>query len=68
MNFGDNVRTLREQHGYSQLELSAMVGVSQPTFAQYETSAKSPNVFVAIKIARLLGTTVEELVNGKDGE
>jgi len=62
MNFGDNVRTLREKKGITQAELSAMVGVSQPTFAQYETGSKAPNVYTAVKLARILGATVEELV------
>lgn len=65
MNFGENVKRLREAHSYTQAELASMAGVSQSVLSQYETSAKSPNVFVAVKLARLLGTTVDELVNGK---
>ena len=61
MNFGDNVRATRERLGISQSEISKAVGVAQATFAQYETGAKAPNVYVAVKIARLLGTTVEQL-------
>ena len=62
MNFGDNVRVLREKRGITQAELSAMVGVAQPTFAQYETGSKAPNVYTAVKLARSVGTTVEEFV------
>lgn len=61
MHFGDNIRTLREKRGITQSELSQAVGVAQATFAQYEVGAKAPNVYVAVKIARILGTTVEEL-------
>ena len=61
MNFGDNVRALREKRGISQSELSQAVGVAQATFAQYEVGAKAPNVYVAVKIAKILGTTVEQL-------
>ena len=61
MNFGDNVRALREKRGLTQGELSEAVGVQQSTFCQYELGAKAPNVYVAVKIARILGTTVEEL-------
>ena len=61
MNFGDNVRMAREKQGISQKDISLAVGVAQATFAQYETGAKAPNVYVAVKIAKLLGTTVEAL-------
>ena len=61
MNFGDNVRAAREKQGITQSEISQAVGVAQATFAQYETGAKAPNVYVAVKIAKLLGTTVEQL-------
>lgn len=61
MNFGDNVRALREKRGITQSELSQAVGVAQATFAQYEVGAKAPNVYVAVKIAKILGTTVEQL-------
>lgn len=66
MNFGDNVRMLREQHNYSQTEVSSMIGISQPTYAQYETQGKVPNMYTAIKIAKLFGVTVEELAFGKE--
>lgn len=66
MNFGDNVRTLRENHGYSQVEVSEYLGISQPTYAQYETGSKAPNVYTAVKLAKLLGTTVEDLVLRKE--
>ena len=66
MAFGDNLRTLREQHGYSQMELSKMVGISQVALAHYEIGSRAPTVFVAIKLARILGTTVEDLVTAKE--
>lgn len=66
MTFGDNLRTLREKHGYSQREVSEMVGVSAVAIAQYEIGSRAPTVFVAVKLARILGTTVEELVTAKE--
>lgn len=66
MTFGDNLRDLREMHGYSQLELSKMVGVSAVAISQYEIGSRAPTVFVAVKLARILGTTVEELVTAKE--
>lgn len=66
MAFGDNLRALREQHGYSQTELSKMVGISQVALAMYEIGSRAPTVFVALKLAKILGTTVEELATAKE--
>ena len=66
MAFGDNLRALREKHGYSQIELGSMVGVSAVAISQYEIGSRAPTVFVAVKLARVLGTTVEELVTAKE--
>ena len=46
--------------------MSEFLGISQPTYAQYETGSKAPNVYTAVKLAKLFGTTVEELVFGKE--
>lgn len=66
MTFGDNLRTLREQHGYSQMELSKMVGISQTVLAYYELGSRVPTVYVALKLAKILGTTVEDLATAKE--
>ena len=66
MNFGENVKTLRVKQGFTQTEISEMLGVSQTVYAQYELSGRAPNVFTAVKLARILGTTVEDLVFGKE--
>lgn len=66
MGFGENVRTLREKAGYTQAEIANLLGIAQPTYAQYETGAKAPTVYTAVKLAQKLGTTCEQLV--KDGK
>ncbi len=67
MSFAENVRKLREEKGLSQGELATMVDISQPMIAQYEKGLKFPTIITAVKLARLLGTTCEELVSGKKG-
>lgn len=66
MSLGDNIKLAREKHGYTQAEFADMIGVKQPTFSQYETSAKTPNMIMGVKIANLLGTTSEKLVSGDE--
>lgn len=65
MGFGENVRTLREKAGYTQAEIANLLGVAQPTYAQYETGAKAPTVYTAVKLAQKLGTTCEQLVKDR---
>ena len=48
-------------------EVSAKVGVSNSTFLSYvDSRAVLPNVETAVKIAQVLGVSVEYLVTGKD--
>lgn len=62
MSFADNVKRLREQKGISQAELAAMVDVTQPMIAQYEKGLKIPSIITGAELAKVLGTTCEELV------
>lgn len=67
MNFGENLKRLREAHGITQAELAESVGVSQPIIAQYEAGAKAPNVILAAKIASTLGVTLDTMLDRKEG-
>lgn len=64
MAFSDNLRQLRIQKNFTQPELAKLVGVAQPTFAQYESGIRVPNIIVGVKIAEKLETTAEELIYG----
>lgn len=65
MSFADNLKRMREKRDLSQAQLANAVGITQPTVAQYEKGMKLPTVATAVYIARRLGTTCEELVEGK---
>ncbi len=58
---GVRVRTARKQAGLTQQGLSAAVQVSRQTIIAMETGDYAPSVFLAIKVARTLGVTVESL-------
>ena len=66
MAFAENLKQLRIQKNFTQPELAKLVGVAQPTFAQYESGIRVPNIIVGVKIAKKLDTTVEELVSGQE--
>ncbi len=67
MSFAENVRKLREEKGITQTELADLVGVAQPTIAQYERGLKFPTIITAVNLAKVLDSTCEELVSGKKG-
>lgn len=62
MDFGENLKTLRESKGMSQAELAESLGITQSIIAQYEAGAKFPNVNLAAKIAKTLGVTVDTML------
>lgn len=61
-----NMQILREKKNITQVKLSLMVGVSQQSITYYETNTRTPSLPVALKIAKVLGTSVEGLMNGDD--
>lgn len=57
----EKLKELREYHGISQSELARRVGVGKTTVSEIERRDRLPNVMTAIRIARTLKTTVEEI-------
>lgn len=60
----NNVREYREYKGVSLRWLARKVGCGASTLCDIERGKSIPNVHLAIRIARALGTTVEELWEG----
>src|ERR1700724_1625671 len=52
---------LRQKRGLSAIRLAAIVGVSRQTIYAMEAGTYVPNTAVALRLARALETTVEEL-------
>jgi len=48
-------------HRKMQVELAQQVGVSRQTVITMETGDYAPSVYLALRVARVLGTTVEAL-------
>lgn len=61
----NNVREYREYKGVSLRWLARKVGCGTSTLCDIEKGRSIPNVRLAIRIARALGTTVEELWEGE---
>ena len=61
------VRKWRRWEELSQAELADRVGASRQTIANIERGNYAPSVYLALRICRVLGRTVEE-VFGEQGE
>ncbi|MFG2191847.1 helix-turn-helix transcriptional regulator [Streptomyces sp. NPDC048639] len=57
----NSVRDRRAAAGLSQAALAELIGVSRQTVNAIETGKWDPSLPVALKLARTLSTTVEEL-------
>lgn len=58
---GERIRAARKEAGLTQQGLAAAVEVSRQTIIAMETGDYAPSVFLAVKVARALGATVEDL-------
>ena len=64
-NFCDNLRIMRLRRLMSQETLAKRIGVSQNLISLYEKGEASPKLAIAMRLAKALGVTIEQLV-GED--
>lgn len=57
----NQIKPLRKSRGYRQEDLAAALGVSRQTIIAIENNKYDPTLGLAMKLARYLQTTVEEL-------
>ncbi|HWS31752.1 MAG TPA: helix-turn-helix transcriptional regulator [Actinoplanes sp.] len=58
---GVRIKEARKAAGFTQQGMAAEVQVSRQTVIAMESGDYAPSVYLAIKVARALNTTVEEL-------
>lgn len=59
---GERVRVLREQRDLSQAALASLVGVQQTTISNIETGYANPSLKTAVRLAKIFGVTVDDLL------
>lgn len=57
----NNIRTLRKRAGLRQEDVAKLVNVTRQTINAIENDQYNPTLVLAMKLARLLETPVEEL-------
>ena len=60
------IKEARESAGYTQAELAEKLGINAVTLSGYETGKHDPKSEMLVKIALILGVTVDYLLNRND--
>lgn len=63
---GAAIRALRESKGLTQAKLGECIGVSSKTISKWETSRGLPDISLLQPLARALGVSLIELMNGEN--
>ena len=62
----NNILKIRTEKGLTQAQLAEMLNVQQSMISMIENEERNPSVDVLLKLASVLGVTVDELI-GKAG-
>ena len=65
MTIGKRIAALRKEKGLTQEELADHMGVSPQAVSKWENDQTCPDISALPKLARLLGVSVDELLEGK---
>ena len=57
----NRIEEIRKEKGIRQEELAKIMGVSRQTISSLETGKYNPSIFLAYKIAKYFGMTIEEV-------
>lgn len=60
------LKYLREKYGYTQIEIAEQIGISQSTYANYESGRKLPNIEKIARIADVYETSIDLLLGRTD--
>lgn len=63
--FGRNLAVARVALGLSQADIAKSLGMTQSTYAGYETGTRKVPLSVIIQLANYLGKSPDELISGK---
>ncbi len=56
------IKDLREAKGLTQEQLAQLLGVTQGTIAHWESGARTPTLMNMVKIADVLGVSLDEVL------
>ena len=57
----NKIEQIRKERGIRQEEFAKLMGVSRPTISSLETGKYNPSIYLAYKIAKYFGLTIEDV-------
>lgn len=57
----NNLKIIRLKRGFTQVQVADKARMSERGYQYIESGKRTPNVYIATKLAKALNTTVEEL-------
>lgn len=57
----NRIEQIRKEQGIRQDELARLMGVSRQTISSLENGRYNPSIFLAYKIAKFFGMTIEDI-------
>ena len=64
----NKIEQIRKERGIRQEDFAKAMGVSRQTISSLETGRYNPSIFLAYKVAKLFGMTIEEVFVFEDAE
>ncbi len=64
--FGEQLKKLRNKFGYTQRELSDILGIKQTTISNYEKGLRFPDADKLKQISNLFNVSIDYLLNGEE--
>ena len=68
MSFGNRLLEIRKKRGLSQANLAELLNSKAPVIGRYEREETTPSVEVALKLAKILGVSLDYLTGNTDLE
>jgi len=63
MPLGENLKTVREERGFTQEEVAREININRVNLAYYENGTKVPSVAVLTSIADVLNCSIDGLLD-----
>ncbi len=63
MSLADNIKTIREEKGFKQIEVADHIGVDKSAYSKIEKGSRALTVEELQKMAQLFNTTMDLIVN-----
>ena len=64
--FGERIRTLRKEKGYSQIQVAQKLHVSQSAISQWEKDITTPSPDQLVALAQIFETTVDNILDNNN--